>query len=800
MMSNLKSKKRIIIFGLAILTIFIAILFLRDLYYPRPISYNKLTGTFLVEPSDAKNYKLIEDRKGIDRSALQFNGIDDFILVDSSFIEFKNDFSFSFWINPQKNSSFQTLFQKGENCPDGNPNFKGSSYSMVIGEDNFLRLRLYSGNGNHGDEYLDMFTDTALDSGKWQAITVMFGSKKNEFSYYLNGIQRTVRTVGRSDPSAFKSIFQSASKLKIGAEENYCNYIHSYATHFKGALDDIYVYDRQLEMNEIKLLADIRSLSNLTWYCIFLYFIILLLTVYYSSKSFFNRLVLKIQSDDKLHESQVNGAKKISIPGVLAISTLITISYFQIFLHQADFSDTAFFGGDTWEYQSMAVNFAKGHGVQKFGGLESFTDYKFDREDPTISESFFKNKGVFNSYRTPLYSIFLGSIYKVFGISPRVAKKIQLVLLILISVSLPWIGFYYWNKSGLISGYIAGILHLIANHDLAQQILAESLFAFLICLSIIAFIFYQKFKNRLSAAFLGIFVALALLTKGNLLFVPLFLVSYFVIAFYRTRQKRLLVDGSVYLLALVIVLGSWSAFASMKTKSFVFLSTQTEAVLLDCNNEFCLDGGWHPEWRGAKSETSFYANDQMEGSSSALRVINFYLNHSEIIPTIFYNKIVRGFNGFTFLLLAMISVILLAMDKRFFFLGRRPTLRFFFVAPIFILTCCFLLISHFGLFKIPFLIPGYITLGTVILFLYVHLQRKFKTDSPFIFVIVLLNFLIMTLISFGEPRYIRVIDFLFILWGVQGITTVFTRLVEPYSGRDTIKSFTTESLHQLKSS
>jgi 4-amino-4-deoxy-L-arabinose transferase-like glycosyltransferase len=464
------------------------------------------------------------------------------------------------------------------------------------------------------------------------------------------------------------------------------------------------------------------------------------------------------------------------------ISVVLMIFYYQIFLRQSEFSDTAYFGGDTWEYQSMAVNFAKGHGVQKFGGLESFDIYKFDREDPAIVKSFFDEKGLFNSYRTPLYPIFIGSIYKVFGVSPRVVKKIQLLLLVLVSVCLPWIGFYYWKNRGLLSGYIAGILNLVANHDLSQQILAEALFSFLICATLISFIFYEKFKTKTASAVLGVVAALALLTKGNLLFVPLFILVYFLFDYYRTRQKKLLADSSVYFLAFLLTVGSWSCFASIKTKSFVFLSTQTEAVLLDCNNEFCIDGGWHPEWKRAKFETSFYANDQMKGSSSSLRVINFYINHIGIAPTIFYNKVIRGFNGFTFLLLAMISVIFLAIDKRFRLFHIREASKFFFLAPVFLLATSFLLINHFGLFKTPFLVPGYVTFAILLLFLYIHLPGKFIPGSPIIFVIILTNFLIMTLISFGEPRYIRVIDFIFILWGVQMMTTVFIRLIKSDSG------------------
>jgi len=40
--------------------------------------------------------------------------------------------------------------------------------------------------------------------------------------------------------------------------------------------------------------------------------------------------------------------------------TIIASVYYAVFLQIADLKDTAIFGGDTWEYQSMAVNFAKG--------------------------------------------------------------------------------------------------------------------------------------------------------------------------------------------------------------------------------------------------------------------------------------------------------------------------------------------------------------------------------------------------------------------------------------------------------
>ena len=56
---------------------------------------------------------------------------------------------------------------------------------------------------------------------------------------------------------------------------------------------------------------------------------------------------------------------------------LLASIYYLFWGARTDMKDTAFFGSDTWEYQSMGVNFAKGHGIQKFGSLESFKTYNF---------------------------------------------------------------------------------------------------------------------------------------------------------------------------------------------------------------------------------------------------------------------------------------------------------------------------------------------------------------------------------------------------------------------------------------
>lgn len=66
---------------------------------------------------------------------------------------------------------------------------------------------------------------------------------------------------------------------------------------------------------------------------------------------------------------------------------LLATVYFAIFRTQTVYDAEVRFGGDIWEYQSMAVNFAKGHGVNKFGGsYEEWETYRFTTWDKQTLE------------------------------------------------------------------------------------------------------------------------------------------------------------------------------------------------------------------------------------------------------------------------------------------------------------------------------------------------------------------------------------------------------------------------------
>lgn len=326
----------------------------------------------------------------------------------------------------------------------------------------------------------------------------------------------------------------------------------------------------------------------------------------------------------------------------------LTAVYYVLFAGRLEMSDTAEFGGDIWEYQSMAVNFAMGHGVHRFGAMEPFETYKFAEFDtpPAYYQEFFDLAGEQDFIRTPAYPLFVGIIYKLFGISPAVVKAIQLLMLAIIAASLPLIGMHYWGRIGLIGGIPAGFLYLSMNYVLADWILTETLISFSVFLVLVTFLLYEKREETRTAIFLGIALGLALLVKGSLVFLPILTGGVLLVRALRQRNVEklrllLFVAG-----AAALTVSPWSVYASGAADETIILSVQGDTQLLDDNNELCVDGGWHPEW--AEDENAFYNTDGIDNSRAMLKVVNFYLKHPVLLPVCTYNKFIMGFGPLPF--------------------------------------------------------------------------------------------------------------------------------------------------------
>lgn len=434
-----------------------------------------------------------------------------------------------------------------------------------------------------------------------------------------------------------------------------------------------------------------------------------------------------------------------SARGMIVLTAVLAVVYYGTFSRVASFTGYADFGGDIWEYQSMAVNFAKGHGIARFGGIEDFSVYSFET-DPAVSrvmpaplEHFLKagkNGGVEWFFRTPGYYLFLGVIYKIFGVSPLIAEHIQLILLATVAASLPLIGRHYWHKTGFWSGLIASPIAIASNYRFSGVLYTESLITFAVFLIVVAYALFEARRTVPRALLVGIALGLGLLVKGSLVFIPPLLGLFLCFRWLWTRRTSDFVHLSAIIVAAVLTIAPWSIYASTQSGRFILLSTQAESILLDSHNEYVTNGAWYQEWRD--DPQSFYNNDGLEGRSALLRVANFYRHHPILLPRIALEKLVAGFRPFPFLL---VGGVLAFAEGCLLLWGRMR--------------------------------------GT---------PRESHTHIPLIFLIIFINFALITVLVHVShvvyySRIVKPMEFLFILFGVHRTLLLLCAVLRPFFGR-----------------
>lgn len=249
------------------------------------VAYYLFNGNAQDASSNAANGQLsgapqtVSDRKGRANSAIQFDGKDDFITIPFG-LNFAADFSIAFWMkydNHVGSSNAQVLFAKGEGCPDGNPNYEGTSYMFGIGaeylgckesgEEDHLNGRAVETGGNFFDDRIVATTQVAeIAPDEWFFIVWSYNAATKRFSLSVNGkslddseLPHFYERGGTANctpiaPSNFGQLHQTNSSLTIGALESYCGHIFRYDNFFKGTLDDVRFYNRQLDASEIQAL------------------------------------------------------------------------------------------------------------------------------------------------------------------------------------------------------------------------------------------------------------------------------------------------------------------------------------------------------------------------------------------------------------------------------------------------------------------------------------------------------------------------------------------------------------------
>jgi len=244
---------------------------------------------------------------------------------------------------------------------------------------------------------------------------------------------------------------------------------------------------------------------------------------------------------------------------VLAFVAALFLVYYLASYLNSNFTNTAKLSRDTWSYQSIGVNFAKGHGFHIAGKIGEIEDYKFDSDfNQRYLNKFNTFAGFTDLHRNLGYPLFLSIVYKIFGVHPLIVKLIQLGFLVLIAAALPILGHRYAGGYGFLGGLIAGPIYLWRNQEIAGNILGESLVCFMVLLIVFGCIEYERRRTLKAAIVLGLIFGASILVKGSLMLIPPLYLAY---RWYKHRDEMNFIRMAGFVMVLIIL--PWTLYINV---------------------------------------------------------------------------------------------------------------------------------------------------------------------------------------------------------------------------------------------
>ncbi len=234
---------------------------------------------------------------------------------------------------------------------------------------------------------------------------------------------------------------------------------------------------------------------------------------------------------------------------------------------------------DSQLYYHSAINLSEGKGYS-FTITDTF-------QYPLESEAFKPSPipdTYYNNHYPPLYSFFLSVLYRFFGTSMLIYAVPQIILGV-ITCYLTYIiaKEVFPAKVGLLASFLLAIYPPIVWWT--SYIRSENLF---IPLQLLTVIFLVKaVKDNLdvkNTVLSGVFLALSFLCRNVILYLPIFIVFYFVIIFFRTNRKKLLCGITIFLISFYIPLLPWAYRNYTIYDKFSVTTVEDWDAFYMCNN------------------------------------------------------------------------------------------------------------------------------------------------------------------------------------------------------------------------
>ncbi len=252
----------------------------------------------------------------------------------------------------------------------------------------------------------------------------------------------------------------------------------------------------------------------------------------------------------------------------LILFSVLTYLFFNISSFKGaklDMNDMAF--------HSAGVNFAKGHGISRFGTIEPIDTYNFSvfRNNLEFHYRFITRfAGLYYYYNAPAYGLFLGIIYYLSDCNIYLAKAIQLFMLLIIASCLPLLGYRIWKGAGFLCGILASFIFLNKFHIYADRMDAQVLMIFVIFLSVICHINFIHKASLFKLILLALSLSLACLTKVSIILYPVFIILYFLYNLLKKKEKKYMYFLVLFLICFLVPIFIWSWYASTHKNSTLF--------------------------------------------------------------------------------------------------------------------------------------------------------------------------------------------------------------------------------------
>jgi hypothetical protein len=195
---------------------------------------------------------LISDRHGNANNAYSFDGVNDYIQIPyyRNLLPNNDAKTYSFWFKFKPTTSSELFIQ------NGNADYSNGEFRISINSSGLIRTHLHSYWGYGGGSKADYMASNVPDfnANIYHFLSIIVNNKI--VKYYVDG----VLVASRNWTLSYKP-YDSNYKIEIGRYYN--SYAGGYSGYFNGQLDDLRIYNRELNESEIISLYNLKESNDL---------------------------------------------------------------------------------------------------------------------------------------------------------------------------------------------------------------------------------------------------------------------------------------------------------------------------------------------------------------------------------------------------------------------------------------------------------------------------------------------------------------------------------------------------------